>query len=125
MVIYCCTDLIFATKISSTAETLNVPARPARNAEAMRKRLERVDDGKLNDPVTGVMIDLEMGDDGLALLDQVKQHDPTIPVVTFGSHVATEALQAARQRGADFVLSRSMFSNSLPSLLEKMGSPAA
>jgi len=42
-------------------------------------------------------------------------------VVAFGSHVAAEVLQAARQRGADFVMPRSMFSASLPALLEKLG----
>lgn len=120
MVIYCCTDLIFATKIRSSADAMGVPTRPARDSEALRKRLERVDDGRINGPVTGVLIDLEMGDDGLALLDQVKTFDRAIPVVTFGSHVATEVLQAARERGADFVMPRSMFSASLPSLLEKL-----
>jgi CheY-like chemotaxis protein len=121
MVIYCGTDLIFATKIRSTADELKVPTRPARDAESLRKRLERVDDGRLNDPVTGVLIDLEMGDDGLALLDQVKAFDRAIPVVAFGSHVAAEVLQAARERGADFVMPRSMFSASLPGLLERLG----
>jgi hypothetical protein len=121
MIVYACQDLIFATKIRSTAEALGVPSRPARDAEALRKRLERVDDGKLNEPVTGVMIDLDLGETGLALLRQVKARDATIPVVAFGSHVATEILQAARADGADFVMPRSAFTASLPALLERFG----
>lgn len=121
MIIYCCPDLIFATKIRSTAEALGVPSRPARDSEALQKRLDRVDDGKLNEPVTGILIDLEMGQAGLALLEQAKRHDLTIPVVAFGSHVATDILHAAREKGADFVMPRSMFTANLPSILERMG----
>jgi hypothetical protein len=120
MIVYACQDLIFATKIRSTAEAIGVPTRPARDAEALRKRLERVDDGKLNEPVTGVLIDLELGDAGLGLLKQTKAADAGIPVVAFGSHVAAEILQAARQGGADFVLPRSAFTASLPSILERL-----
>ena len=119
MVIYCCRDLIFATKIRSTAEALGVPSRPARDKEALRSRLECVDDGKLNEPVTGVLIDLEMGETGLELLELIKTHDANIPVVAFGSHVATQTLQAAHDRGADFVMPRSQFHATLPTILER------
>jgi DNA-binding NarL/FixJ family response regulator len=122
--VYCTTDLIFATRIRSTAESLGVPARPARDTAALDNRLRRVDDGKANDPVTGVMVDLEMGEAGLGLIEQVKAFDGGIPVVAFGSHVATELLQAARRRGADFVMPRSQFTMLLPDLLRQHGGPA-
>lgn len=120
MLIYCCTDLIFATKIGSTAQALNLPARPARDAAALQRRLEQVDDGKLNEPVTGVFIDMELGDAGLAMLRQVKAHRPTVPVVCFGSHVAVEQLQAARDAGADAVMARSQFTAQLPVLIKAL-----
>ena len=120
MMIYCCKDLIFATKIRATADSLSLPSRPARDPEALKKRLDRVDDGQPNEPVTGVIIDLEMGDDGLALLDQVKKHSSAIPVVAFGSHVATQTLQAAREHGADFVMPRSVFAANLPNIIERL-----
>ncbi len=73
MIIYCTQDLIFATKIASTAETLNVPARPARDLNKLRDRLNRVDDGsnKPNDPVTRVFIDMEMADTALAMIETI------------------------------------------------------
>jgi len=120
MIVYCCQDLLFATKIRSTAESMGIPTRPARHAESLDHRLHQVDDGKLNDPVTAVIIDLEMGQLGLTLLAQTKAHNPDIPVVVFGSHVKVDDLQVAHDRGADFVMPRSRFSASLPSILERL-----
>ena len=121
MVVYCCADLIFATKIRSTAEALGVPARPVRNEEMLRLRLEQGDDGKVNEPVTGLLIDLETGETGLALIDLAKAHQASIPVIAFGAHVATELLHAARERGADFVMPRGQFTANLPTILERFG----
>jgi CheY-like chemotaxis protein len=124
MIVYCSQDLIFTTKISGTADALKIPARPARDATMMANRLNRVDDGRVNEPVTGVLIDLEMGEDGLQLLDQVKKHDTKIPVVAYGAHVEVDVLQAAKERGADFVMPRGMFSAQLPQILERFGGTA-
>lgn len=121
MIVYCCHDLLFATKIRSTAEAIGISSRPARDGEALRRRLDRVDDGKLNEPVTAVIIDLEMGVAGLDLLTQSKAHDTQLPVIAFGSHVATDVLQAAHDRAADIVMARSQFVSSLPAILERYG----
>ncbi len=121
MIVYACSDLIFSTRIRAGAEALGVPSRPARNADALQRRLERVEDGKLNDPVTALLVDLDLGDAGLDLIGQTKAHDPAIPVVAFGSHVATEILAGARQRGADFVMARSAFVANLNDILQRFG----
>ena len=55
------------------------------------------------------------------LLEQVKVYDATIPVVTFGSHVATDILRAAQEGGADAVMPRSQFTVELPNLLRQYG----
>lgn len=117
MFVYCCADLLFATKIRSTAEAMSLPCRPARDVEALLKRLQQVDDGKLNEPVTGVVIDMDLGETALALIETAKAHDPALPVVAFGAHVAVELLEMARQRGADFVMPRGMFTSTLPAVL--------
>lgn len=120
MVVYCCADLIFATKIRATAEAGGVPCRPARDLEALNNRLQCINDGKLNEPVTGVVIDLDLGTMGLELLKATKAHNAQIPVVAFGSHVATELLHSARELGADFVMPRSQFTANLPAVLERL-----
>ncbi|MFW5681679.1 MAG: hypothetical protein ACOC1G_01625 [Phycisphaeraceae bacterium] len=124
MVVYCTTDLIFATRIRSTAESIGAVTRPARDAEKLDARLNRVDDGKPNEPVRLVLVDLEMGDAGLDLIERCKSH-PQVPlVVAYGSHVATDLLSSAKDRGADEVLPRSLFVQKLQHMLSEYGKPA-
>ena len=114
MIIYCCTDLIFATKIGSTAKQLGVPSRPARDVNSMSQRLQ-------DEEVSAVLIDLDLEDEAMRILRRVKERDRSIPVIAFGSHVATEILQAARAGGADLVMSRSQFTTQIPQLLQQFG----
>jgi len=124
MLIYACADLLFATRVRAAAEDAGVVSRPARDAAMLDARLDRVDDGKPNGPVTGVIVDLDLGDDGLALIERAKAHAEPPPVVAFGSHVAVDVLHAARERGADFVLPRSAFVAELPELVRRLGGPS-
>ena len=118
MIVYCCNDLMFATRIRATAEAMAIPSRPGRDAAALQARLDQVDDGRLNDPVTGVLVDLDTPN-AIDLIKQVKTHQPQLPVVAFGSHVLTELLQEARTAGADFVMSRGSFTANLKDILER------
>lgn len=120
MIVYACTDLIFASKVGSTAKALNVGARPTRNSDALQARLDQVDDGKLNEPVTGVIVDLGLADTAMQLIHLAKSHHAQPTVVAFGSHVDTDALRGARDAGADFVMPRSAFTQSLPELVERL-----
>lgn len=124
MVVYCTGDLIFATRIRSTAEAIGAVTRPARDAAMLAARLDRVDDGKPNDPVRLVMVDLEGGEDALALIEQCKAHPDAPPVVAYGSHLATPLLHAAADRGADEVMARSTFVQKLQHMLSECGTPA-
>ncbi len=65
-----------------------------------------MDDGKANGPVHAIMVDLDLADTAIALIQQAKQHATPPAVIAFGSHVATDLLQAARAAGADDVLPR-------------------
>ncbi|MEM8496292.1 MAG: hypothetical protein AAF911_10695 [Planctomycetota bacterium] len=140
MLIYSCSDLIFATKIRSTAEVLRVESRPARNLDMLRARLDQVDDGKVNEPVTGVMIDLELGEQAFELIKLAAQHAAKVSgadseeasrdssgeggptVIAFAPHVMTEAMAGAERIGADLVMARGSFTNQLPELIKQYGS---
>lgn len=117
MIIYCCHDLIFATKIHSTAEALGLVCRPARDAAALANRLDRVDDGKANETVTGVVVDLTIGDAALGLIELAKGHASAPTVIAFAPHVETQRLAEAERCGADRVMPRGAFSAQLPDLL--------
>jgi hypothetical protein len=120
MIVYCTQDLIFATKIRSTADAIGIVSRPARNEEMLAARLACLDDGKGNEPVTGVLVDLEMGEAGLDLVRQARYHACAPTVVAFGSHVAVDLLAAAESAGAHQVMARSRFSAILPAMLETL-----
>ncbi len=117
MIVYCCHDLIFATKIHSTAQALGLVCRPARDEAALRNRLNRVDDGKANDEVQAVLVDMTIGEAAVGLIAATKGHDPELTVVAFAPHVEVQRLEDARQRGADKVMPRGAFSAQLPDLL--------
>ena len=130
MIVYACKDLIFATKIGSTAEVLGVPARPVRNRSMLQARLDRIDDGKVCEAVTGLMVDLELGEIGLELIGCAVEwraeagavENSTVPrVIAFGPHVMTQTLDDAERRGADVVMTRGAFTRQLPELIRAAG----
>ena len=117
MIVYCCADLIFATKVRSTCDALGVVSRPARNAEMLQKRLDRVDDGKHNDGVSLLLIDLDLGEPALELIQQARSHDAELPILAWGPHVAVDLLNAAGQAGASEVMTRGSFTAKLPEIV--------
>jgi len=117
MIVYCCADLIFATKVRSTCESLGVVSRPARDPDMLQKRLDQVDDGKPNDAVSLVLIDLELGEPGLELIRTARAHDADLPVIAWGPHVAVDLLNAAGEAGASQVMARGAFTAKLPEII--------
>ncbi len=125
MIVYSCSDLIFATKIHSTAQALGIVSRPARDQAALGNRLDRVDDGKPNDTVRAVLVDVTMGDAAMGLIEQASRHETTPVVVAFGPHVQEQLLETAKQRGAHRVMHRGAFSAQLPELLIELSGQTA
>lgn len=115
-----CTDLIFSTKIFSTAQSLNVPIVAARSLEAIAKRLDET-------PIALVVVDLNTTVlDPIAAIRAIKSHampeGRAVPrIVAFLSHVQVELAEAARDAGADHVLARSGFTMQLPAILGSVG----
>ena len=102
-------DLYFATRIAATAKAAGVALElvPPQRAVA---RLAAAD-------VSLVL--LELGSrDALALIAELKQAQPGVPIVGFGAHVEAALLRDARTAGADAVLPRSQFVGKLQALLE-------
>ncbi len=85
----------------------------------LHKRLDRIDDGKPNDAVALLLIDLDLGEPALALIEQARGHDADLPIITWGPHVAVDLLSAAGQAGATEVMTRGSFTSKLPEIVQK------
>lgn len=115
MILYLAADLLWATRIKGTAEQLDVPCRPARNLEMLEARLA-------DSPVSAVILDLDKPEEALQLIERLRGEQATdaerrIRIVVFGPHVRKDLLQAARDMGANEVLTRGAFDHALPELL--------
>lgn len=118
LVLYAAADLLWATRIKSTADALGLPCRPARTPAMLRDRLA-------DSRVGALLLDLDAPDTAwelLALLrgpDAIKQ-DSSVQIICWGPHVATDLFNKARELGADAVMTRGAFSSRLPDLLREL-----
>jgi DNA-binding NarL/FixJ family response regulator len=104
-------DLIFSTKVFSTARALQVEIVGARTAEVIAQRLEA-------EPIELVIVDLNAETlDPIAAIRQIKGHAKAPKVLAFLSHVQVELGQQAREAGADQVMARSGFVVALPGIV--------
>ena len=120
MILYLAADLLWATRIRSTADTLGIPVRPARTLEMLQARVA-------DSPVRGLVVDLDGGDIGIELISHLRRPDATpaeraTRIVAWGPHVEVDKLRAAKQAGADAVHARGAFGRSLPAILRELES---
>jgi DNA-binding NarL/FixJ family response regulator len=97
-------DLLFATKISSTAQALSVPLKMVRDPAQLAPDAARC-----------LIVDLNLP--GAIAAAAGWKAVQNAPVVGFVSHVDTAAIQQARSAGIDRVIARSQFVQILPQLL--------
>lgn len=107
-------DLIFETKIRSTAQALGVVTAIVRSCDELAGKLEKMDH-----PL--VLVDLSLPDEeGLRAVTICKEH-PSVPrTIAFVSHVDQELAAKAATAGADTVLPRSAFARDLPEILGRL-----
>src|SRR4051794_20935756 len=111
-------DLMFTSKIRTTAGRLGVPVAFARSRDAALTGMRAT-------RPTLVIVDLNSrGADPLGTLTAMRG-DPAladIPTIGFVSHVQTDLIDAARQAGIGEVMARSAFTARLPEILQGAGS---
>jgi len=108
------TDLIFSTRIASTARAIGTSLKVVASLDALRSELT-------SGTVSCVLLDLSA--DGVDAADAVRAaKDAAVPakVIAYLPHVRHEQAEAARRAGADEVLPRSAFSTRLPTLLRAL-----
>src|SRR5215471_1438431 len=108
-------DLMFTSKIRTTASQLGVTVAFARSAEGalaeMRKTAPALVIFDLNNPRT----------QPLAIVGAMKADASlaSIPTLGYASHVQTDIIEAARAAGVQDVLARSAFTQQLPAILQR------
>lgn len=125
MIAYFASDLVWATRIKGLADDLGIPARPVRNVQMLGARLA-------DSPVTGLIVDLDAPDTALELIRHARaweaEKDQEIsqskrlpmPIVAFGPHVDTDALQGATSAGATAAITRGSFHHQLAAVLRSL-----
>jgi CheY-like chemotaxis protein len=113
MILYAAADLIWASKIKATADALGLAARPVRTPEMLAARLA-------DTAPTALLVDMDKGEEALALIRQARAALPWLAIVAFGPHVAKELLQSAREAGASDVLTRGALEHNMEDVLVKL-----
>jgi CheY-like chemotaxis protein len=105
-------DLMFGSRITSTARSLGLTIKSARSVDVLESLAKQ-------DAPSCVILDLANPTLQLsALLTRLRETCPAMPrVVAYGSHVDAAELKAARDAGCDLVLPRSAFVELLPTKL--------
>ena len=113
MIVAVLDDLMFTSKIKTTAGQLGIAVAFARSADAalaeMRKTAPSLVIFDLNNPRTNP----------LAIVSAMKQ-EPTlasVPTIGYASHVQTDVIDAARRAGVGDVMARSAFTQQLAQIL--------
>ena len=108
-------DLLFASKIKTTAGRIGVAVTFARSADAALSEMRKA-------APSLVILDLNNARvNPLGLVGSMKQ-DPalsSVPTVGYVSHVQTEVIDAARRAGVGEVLARSAFTERLADILSR------
>ncbi len=112
-------DLFWAARIEAACRVAGGQAICVSDCQALREAAVRR-------PAL-ILIDLAAAAGCLETLHQIKAVPALrdVPVVAFGSHVDTAALQAARRAGCEHAWARSRFATELPALLARVLRPVA
>jgi hypothetical protein len=124
MILYLAADLIWASKIKSTADALELPARPVRSLEMLEARLA-------DSPVRAAVLDLE-ADAVWDVLNRLRDPEALpsallVRILCFGPHVDKAGFDRARLAGAHEVIPRGAFDRGMPDWLIRLNrdNPAA
>ncbi len=107
-------DLIFETKIRSTAQALGIETVVTRTVDSLLAALQRR-------PTSLLLVDLNTS--GVEAVAAGHAHIPRPRIIAYVSHVDQELAAQAKAAGADQVMPRSRFTTELPRILQSHGAP--
>lgn len=130
MIVFHASDLIWATRIKSTADDLGIPCRPVRSVEMLDARLADAPPPG----VTGLIVDLDAPETAFALIERLRPADGvteagptprTVRIIAFGPHVEAPLLREARSKGVNQSITRGMLHANLAQILQDLAKPPA
>jgi DNA-binding NarL/FixJ family response regulator len=102
-------DLFFQMKLAETAKHLHVEVKVASTPDALLQ---------LMDPLPKfVIVDLNARNSPLQAVQQLRERQPTLPIIGFLSHVQADLAVQAKAAGLQQVMARSQFTTQLPQIL--------
>jgi hypothetical protein len=104
-------DLMWMTKLRSSAEALGIPVRAVRSVEMLEARLA-------DTPVGGLIVDLDAPEVALALIERAAKADPPVRIAAFGPHVEVERFAQAKAAGAQQVMARGALAARMEAVLK-------
>lgn len=118
MIAYSAADLVWASRIKQTGLAVGVECRPVRSVAMLRERLG-------DSAVRALLVDLDAAEVGMELIAELRgphagAREQAVRVVAWGPHVATGLLSAARDAGADEVLTRGAMASGLEAMLVRL-----
>jgi len=108
-------DLMFTSKIRTTASQLGVSVTFARSAESALAEMRK-------SPPALVILDLNNArTQPLSIVGAMREDASlsAIPTIGYASHVQTDVIEAARAAGVQEVLARSAFTQNLATILQR------
>lgn len=115
MILYFASDLLWASKIKGVADALGLACRPVRSVQMLEARLQ-------DSEPTSILVDLTTPETAMALISRLRGEgsgaaERGVRILAFGPHVEKQALQDARDAGADEVLPRGALDHHLQEIL--------
>ena len=119
-----CPDLMFGSRLEAAAARTGTRVEVFGNLDGACRRLESADE-KLA-AVGFAILDLSMASlDPAEAIRRLRSASNGVPILAFGPHVHEGRLAAAREAGADEVMSRGAFDAQMDNLLRRFLKPTA
>lgn len=119
-----CPDLMFGSRLAAAAARTGTRVEVFGNLDGACRRLESIDE-KLA-AVGLAILDLSMASlDPAEGVRRLRSANSAVPILAFGPHVHEGRLAAAREAGADEVMSRGAFDAQMDDLLKRFLKPTA
>ena len=119
-----CPDLMFGSRLEAAAARTGTRVEVFGNLDGACRRLESADE-KLA-AVGFAILDLSMASlDPAEAIRRLRSASNGVPILAFGPHVHEGRLAAAREAGADEVMSRGAFDAQMDDLLKRFLKPTA